>query len=181
MVISLLGATDKRPVIYTLMKLFQTLGDTMLVTNDRHLKRLIDEEGNPGHFQNILIYVTDSSPDEVFAELGYDHNSFEFIIYDCTEIVPDYTDMLIYVGSSGKISEDEETLLSMFPEYKTINLGFGEKCIPYTVDMFKHVELTEGLKHLGPCNPQIAQRLATFLTEPLKIPVKTILKVVTGK
>ena len=181
MVISLLGQTDKRPVLYTIMKLFQTLGDTILITNDRHLKRLIETEGNPGHFQNILVYVTDSSPDEVFAELGYTMDSFEHCIFDCTEVVPDYTNTLIYVGSSGQMSEDEETLLSMFPEHKVINLGFGDKCIPYTLDMFKFVEQTEGLKHLGTAPVQIANRLATFLTEPLKMSVKSITKVVTGK
>ena len=45
----------------------------------------------------------------------------------------------------------------------------------------KLVEQAEGLKHLGPAPTQIANRLATFLTEPLNIPAKDIVKVVTSK
>ena len=62
-----------------------------------------------------------------------------------------------------------------------INLGFGDKNIPYTKEMFVACEMTEGLKHFVPINQQIASRIATFLTEPLNIPAKDIVKVVTSK
>lgn len=181
MVIALLGQTDKRPVMYCLMKLFQKLGDCAIFTSDRHLKRLTDTGTEIGHYQNIFIAVSDASSDEIFREVGYTTADFENIIYDCTEQLPDYADMVIYVGGAGGISEDEQTLLDMQSDYKIINLGFGDKAIPYTVEMFKAVEQVEGLGHLGPINQQIAQRLATFLTLPLQMPVKNIVKVVMSK
>ena len=181
MVIAVIGQTDKRPVIYTLMRLFQKLGDCALITSDRHLKRLIESGDSYGHFQNIFIAVTDATQDEVFADIGYSTQDFENFIFDCTDQIPDFANMVIYVGGAGGKSEDEETLLDMQSEYKTINLGFGEKCIPYTTDMFKAVETIEGLKHFVPINAQIAQRLATFLTDPLKIPAKDIVQVVMSK
>lgn len=181
MVITLLGQTDKRPVLYTLMKLCQKLGDTCIVTSDVRLSRLIEDGGKYGHFQNVYIAVTDASQDEVFADIGYTRHDFEYFIFDARDQIPDFSDLVIYVGGAGEKTEDEETLLSMVGEYKTINLGFGEKCIPYTVDMFKAVETIEGLKHLLPINPQITNRIATFLTEPLNIPVKDIVKVVQSK
>lgn len=180
MVISVLGLTDKRPVLYTLMKLFQKLGDCCVVTSDIRATRLIDGE-NYGHFQNIFVAVTNASQDEVFADIGYTRQDFESFIFDCRDQVPDFSDIVIYVGGAGNKTEDEETLLEMVGDYKVINLGFGDKCIPYTVDMFKFVEQAEGLKHLGPAPAQIANRLATFLTEPLNIPAKDIVKVVTSK
>ena len=181
MVIAVLGQTDKRPVIYTLMRLFQKLGDCALITNDRHLRRLIENGDAYGHFQNIFVAVTDATQDEIFADIGYSTQDFENFIFDCIDQVPDFADMVIYVGGAGGITEDEQTLLDMQSDYKTINLGFGDKCIPYTVDMFKAIETIEGLKHFMPINSQIASRLATFLTEPLNIPAKDIVKVVMEK
>ena len=181
MVIAVLGLTDKRPVIYCLLKLLQLRGDLAIITNDRHYARLIDNGTYEGHFQNTFIAVTDASTDEVFAEIGYRIEDFENIIIDCVDQLPDYADVVIYVGGAGGITEDEEILLETCPEYFTINLGFGEKCIPYTVDMFKCVEQVEGLKHLGVMNQQIAQRLGTILGERLGMPVKNIVKVVCSK
>lgn len=180
MVITILGQTDKRPVLYTLMKLFQKLGDCCIITSDVRATRLIDG-GNYGHFQNIFVAVTNASQDEVFADIGYTKQDFENFIFDCRDQIPDFSDMVIYVGGAGPRTEEEETLLSMVDDYKVINLGYGDKKIPYTLDMFKFVEEAEGLKHLGPAPAQIASRLATFLMEPLKIPAKSIVKVVTGK
>lgn len=181
MVIAVLGQTDKRPVIYCLMKLFQQLGDCAVLTKDRHYMRLIDNGTNIGHYQNIFIAVTDAGYDEVFSEIGYRTEDFENIIMDCTDQLPDYCDIVVYVGGAGGITEDEQTLLDMQNDYKVINLGFGDKCIPYTVDMFKSVEQAEGLKHLGPMNQQIASRIATILTDYLHMPVKNIVKVVCSR
>ena len=181
MVISLVGSTDKRPVLYTLMKLFQKLGDCCVITPDQHLTRLTEDHSPYGHFQNIFVAVTTASQDEVFAEIGYTKQDFENFIFDCTTEIPTFSDLVIYIGGAGEMTEDESLLLEMFGEYKTINLGFGEKNIPYTVDMWKNVEMTEGYRILPPANPQIAQRLATFLTEPLSMPARDIVKVVTSK
>lgn len=181
MVVAVLGETDKRPVIYCLMKLFQTLGSAAVFTADRHYKRLIDNGTNIGHYQNIFIAVTDASSDEIFQEIGYNSVDFEHIIYDCVDQVPDYFDELIYVGGAGGPTEEEQIILDMYPTHKRINLGFGEKNIPYSIDMFKVVEQVEGLKHLGPQHPQISQRIATIVSERLKMPVKNILKVVSAK
>ena len=182
MVISVVGRTDKRPVIYTLMKLFQALGDCCVLTHDRHLRRLIEDSGGDlGHFQNILIAVSDASPDEIFLEMGYRKIDFEYIIFDCTDMIPDDSDLVIWVGGADGITEDDETLLSMYPGYKECNLGFGKGSIPYTAEMFKACEEIEGFKHLALPSPQIASRLATFLTELLNMPVRDILKVVGNK
>ena len=181
MVIAVLGLTDKRPVIYCLMKLFQKLGDCAVLTQDRHYARLIDNGTYMGHYQNIFVAVSDAGADEIFNEIGYRPADFENIIIDCVDQVPDYYDVLIYVGGAGGPTEDEQTLLDMCEKYSVINLGFGDKCIPYSVEMFKTIEEAEALKHLGPMNQQIAQRIATILTERVSMPVKNIVKVVCSR
>ena len=182
MVIAVVGRTDKRPVIYTLMKLFQSLGDCCVLTQDRHFRRLIeDTDGYLGHIQNIMVSVSDASPDEIFVEMGYRKTDFEFIIYDCIDLIPDESDLVIWVGGADGMTEDDETLLSMYPGHKEINLGFGKNAISYTVDMFKACETIEGLKHFVLPNQQIAQRLASFLTTYLNMSATNILKVVTKK
>ena len=181
MVIAVLGQTDKRPVIYCLMKLLQKLGDCAIVTKERHYARLIDNGTNVGHFQNIFIAVTDANTDEIFSEIGYRVEDFENIIIDCLDQIPEYADVTIYVGGAGGKTEDEEILLETCGEYFTINLGFGDKNIPYKVEMFKCIEEVEGLKHLGPMDPQIASRIGTILTDRIHMPVKNIVKVVCAK
>ena len=69
MIISVIGETDKRPFMYTLLRICQYMGDVLLVSDDRHYKRLIEEpeedvEVYAGHFQNTFIVVTDKTPDE---------------------------------------------------------------------------------------------------------------------
>ena len=43
MIISVIGETDKRPFMYTLLRICQYMGDVLLVSDDRHYKRLIEE------------------------------------------------------------------------------------------------------------------------------------------
>ena len=42
MVINIIGDCDKRPVLYTVMKICQTLGDVLLVSSSSRLMRLSD-------------------------------------------------------------------------------------------------------------------------------------------
>ena len=71
MQIGVYGYTDKRPIIYALMKLLQKTGDVALFSNNRHYKRLLENGESTGHMANIMISISDASPDEVFEEIGY--------------------------------------------------------------------------------------------------------------
>lgn len=175
MIVSVYGQTEKRPVIYTLMKLLQHLGDVCLISDDRHFKRLVEDETNEGHYQNIFVTVTDSQPDEVFDEIEHNPSDFEHIIFDGS--VPENADLVIFV-TGMVITEAEQEFVEYLDNYKTIALGFGKNCIPYTIQMFKNLELIESKKMLREVDKKLTQQLATMLAEPLKMSASNICKVV---
>ena len=148
MIISVIGETDKRPFMYTLLRICQYMGDVLLVSDDRHYKRLIEEpeedvEVYAGHFQNTFIVVTDKTPDEAMQAVGYEPEDYEFVIYD--NQIDATSDLIVYV-TGDSMSEWEKEQLDYLEEgdYITIGLGFGKKnMVPYSTNMFKNVELVE--------------------------------------
>lgn len=187
MVLSVIGETDKRPFMYTLLKMCQALGDVLLVTNNRHYARLIEEpeediDGLAGYFQNVFIAVTDSTPDEASQEIGYNANDYEYIIYD--HKVDATGDCILYIAGE-EMSEEENEMLSYLEEdtdYKVISFGFGKKNkIPYTAKMFMNCEIVESKKILLPIDAKITSILAKIMSEYIGMPAKSLEKVVNSK
>lgn len=186
MVLSIIGETDKRPVIYSLLKVCQYLGDVLLVTNNRHYTRLIEEreedlEVIAGHFQNIFIVVTDKTPDEASQAIGYTSDDYEFIIYD--NKMDTSGDVIIHVAGC-EMSEWEYSFLEYLNEedYHTINLGFGKKnVIPLTGKMFANCELVEGKRTLLPIDTKLTGTIVKLLSPLVNIPEKTLVKAVMKK
>lgn len=174
MIVAVYGHTDKRPVIYTLMKLFQKLGDTCLVSDDRHYRRLLQDGEMSGHYQNIFLAITDASPDEVFAEMGYDVQDFENMIFDNT--IPNDADVIIFVEGI-EVTEEEKETLDYLDNYVTIGFGYGKNSVPYTVDIFKNIEIVEGKKMLKEIDKKMTKKIATALSKNLNMPVANICKV----
>lgn len=183
MILSVIGDTDKRPIMYTLLKVCQYLGDVLLVTNDRHYARLIEQpeedvEVTAGHFQNIFIVVTDKTPDEASQAVGYVAEDYEFIIYD--NKVDAAGDVIIYVAGC-EMSDAEYSALGYLEEgdYITINFGFGKKnVIPYTGKMFSNCELVEGKHVLIPIDNKISTEVIKIMSPRVNVPEKTLMKAV---
>lgn len=184
MTVSVIGETEKRPVLYTLLKIFQHLGDVLIVTNNRHLGRLIEEDDNDfgvvraGHFQNTFIVITDKTPDEAMLEVGYESSDYEFIIYDDKLEVS--SDLILHVTGCSVSSTEEDVFSYMdSSDYVELPLGFGKGNIPYTTSMFKNCELVEGKHTLLPIDANITSRLVKLLSPILNIDIKTLKKVVS--
>lgn len=183
MILSVIGDTDKRPIMYTLLKVCQYLGDVLLVTNDRHYARLIEQpeedvEVTAGHFQNIFIVVTDKTPDEASQAVGYVAEDYEFIIYDNKVDVAG--DVIIYVAGC-EMSDAEYSALGYLEEgdYITINFGFGKKnVIPYTGKIFSNCELVEGKHVLIPIDNKISTEVIKIMSPRVNVPEKTLTKAV---
>ena len=79
------------------------------------------------------------------------------------------------------MSEEEEDTLGCFDDVVTVPLGYGNKCVSYTIKMFQSIEEIEGYKQLKEVDPALTKYLASILTQPLRLPVNTIRKVVTRK
>lgn len=184
MVISVIGETDVRPFIYTLMKICQGLGDVLVVTNDRRYMRFIEYEGErsdefvSGHFQNTTIIITDGTPDEAQVAVGYDSDDYEFIIY-VNKLDAD-SDLMLYVQGM-EMSEWEEEVLEYLEEgtdYQIIHFGFGKNKIPMTSKMFMNCEVMESKKVLIQIDPNVTKVLCGIMSKELNIPANTLAKAV---
>lgn len=187
MILSIIGETEKRPIMYTILKVCQYLGDVLLITNDRHYARLIEEveedvEVVAGHFQNIFIVVTDLTPDEASQSVGYNVDDYEYIIYD-NKVDPE-SDITLYVEGCEMSAWESEILeyLEEGEDYQTIGFGFGKKNkVPYSTKMFINCELIEGKKMLLPVDPKVSAMVIKLLAPELGVPAKTLEKVVNSK
>lgn len=184
MIISLIGLTDRRPVIYTLLKLLQPSGDILLITNERHYARLIEDEESigitAGHFKNTLIVVSDATPDEASSEIGYSLEDFEYIIYDNKYY--DKADLTIFVKGAN-VSQEELDIVEYLDknEYSTLELGFGKKCVPYSVKMFQNVEKIEAYQHLLLVDSKLANAVIKLLAPAMHVSEKELIRVVNSK
>ena len=100
MQISVFGRTDKRACIYTLMKILQPLGDVAVITSNRHFMRLTEDGAPFGFYQNISIFVTDATADEMWQTIDHKPGDFDHIIMD--NLYNESTDLIIYVHGQGQ-------------------------------------------------------------------------------
>lgn len=197
MLITLLGQTDKRPVLYTFMKMCEYLGDVAVLSNDRKLMRLMEEgPGSEGTYRNIDVFVNDATADDMWALINRAPNDFEFLFLD--NIYPDNADAVIYIKGAGVDEEDQMVLDAFEPsELITIKMGKADPTpkapknakdkkvvekpkvynIPYTSDMMANIEHCEFFKDLVPASSQAVKVCAEVLSVLTNTPVKTLIQV----
>lgn len=171
MIINIVGDCDKRPVLYTVMKICQTLGDTLLVTTDNRMLRLSDTRENQGHYQNVMIAVAEDGIDDFFEDFIYSLSDFANIIVD--GMVSADADVTIYVKGLMP-SEDEETMLEYLDDYKTIKLYEGKAA---TSAAFLNCEKFEAYRNFTPINAAIAAEVADALAETAKASAVNLSKI----
>lgn len=157
MIINIIGDCDKRPVLYTVMKICQSLGDVLLVSSSSRLMRLSDTQASYGHYQNCMVTVTQEGIDDFFDNFEYDLADFEFVIID--NIISADADIYIYVEGMTQ-SENELDMLEYIEEYETIKLYKGHLIDGKTL---YHLEEFEALKNMCPIGTSIASRVAQIL------------------
>lgn len=173
MQIGVYGYTDKRPIIYALMKLLQKTGDVALFSNNRHYKRLLENGESTGHMANIMISISDASPDEVFEEIGYTEDDFDHIIFDIQDTLPEHLTLMLYVKSYPP-SEEEQMFLDLIDDYYTIKMTYDGKKEKDAINLapllsvWKTVEQIESFRILAPIpskelNVSLAKLLAPYL------------------
>ncbi|MDX8360761.1 hypothetical protein [Cytobacillus sp. IB215316] len=187
MIIGVCGYTDKRPIIYPLLKLLQSTGDVVLISNNRHYKRLLEDKSNLGHMSNILISISDSSPDEIFEEIGYDSDDFDHIIFDIQESLPDYVDLMLYV-KSFEPDEEELSFLDLIDKYETVKITFdrqpekGAINVSPDIGIWETIEIIEHNLVLEPIpSNQLTNGLSKLMAPELKMPAKSVKKLLNKR
>ncbi|RJX39152.1 hypothetical protein D3P09_16805 [Paenibacillus pinisoli] len=187
MQIGVYGYTDKRPVIYALLKLLQATGDVALISNNRHYKRLLEHGESQGHMANIMIAISDATPDEIFGEIGHSPDDFEHIVFDIQDTIPDDLTHIIYV-KSYKPDEEEEAFLDLLGDYQVFKITYdgkperGAVNIQPTPLLWKTVENIEFYKVLYALpSKELNMGVASLLTPSLNMPPKSSLTLLNRK
>lgn len=173
MIINIIGDCDKRPVLYTVMKICQSLGDVLLVSSSSRLIRLSDTRESYGHYQNTMVAITQEGIDDFFEDFMYDLTDFEFTIID--NIVSAEADLVIYV--KGMIeSDNEKDNLEYIDNYETIDLYKGRLVDSNTM---LRCEEFEALRDLCPIGNKVAEKVAPIMAKYLNTDAKKILGLAT--
>lgn len=168
MIINIIGDCDKRPVLYTVMKICQRLGDVLLVSSSSRLMRLSDTRVSFGHYQNTMIAVTLDGIDDFWEEYQYSPDDFDFVIID--NIVTAEADLTIYV--KGMIeSEFEKDMIEYIEDVKIIDL-YKNKLVGGTTLM--RCEEFEALRNMCTIGQGVAEAVAKIMAGALGKDVKNI-------
>lgn len=173
MKINVIGDCDKRAIVYTLMKVCQTLGDVLIVTDDNRLLKLTDTGESGGHYQNVMICYTDEGIDDFFANFGYALQDFEHIIID--NLISADVDCYLYVEGLDT-SERMASVLEYLENYLTIS--------PYKKKMFDastlyRLEQFESMRDMCPICKTIAVEVTKLISKPMGISPDFLLKMAT--
>lgn len=177
--IGLYGPCDKRAIVFGLFKLLQDFGAVLFITKERHYRRLIDDR-EFGYFQNVLICSSDETPDTIFTELNMNPETFDFVIWDTTDNVPDKLD-ISFICSCYRDELLFDDIVGLYDNPVTVKFLFDSKRekssynVAISTALFKYLELTEAYKVLKPFTfGDISKIFETELAPMLDIRPKTV-------
>lgn len=170
MIINVIGSGDNRPVIYTLLKICQCLGDVLLVSPRDYIYRLSNTEESLGHYQNILVAQTTEGIDDFYTDFQYDISDFSYTIVE--NLLDAKADLTIYV--KGLDTSVEEDVLEYVENYVTIDLynplvhkGFPMLCI----------EEFEALRDLCSMPESIASEVCHAIAKAFAMPERDLVTI----
>jgi len=165
---NLLGKGDRRIVLYPLMKLTQTLGDVLLISNDPHVLRLSDTGENGGSYQNILVYYVDfekSSVDDFWMTSGRSPETFSCVIVDG---MPDpEAKITLYIKTADMTDDDREEM--DYLENPILIDPWNPKDVCFDANTLYALEEFEALRDMCPISTKLSAKLAAPLSKALKI------------
>lgn len=175
MMISIIGDCDNRPVLYTLLKMCQTLGDVLLVTGNRRLLRMTDTKESGGHLQNCMIGYAQYGIDDFFESFEYIQSDFNYIIVD--NLIAAEADCVIYARGL-KESEDEQMQLEYIDDYITIDMF--KKELSDNKTLFKCEEF-EAYGDMCTINKKLATVVAKAVSKAFNISDQKLTEIATAE
>ena len=127
--IQLVGPVDKRPVAYPLFKLCDTLGKTLVITDDANFRRFSDDYVNEFTLGRSDFMIVNDISQELLNSLDMKLNSYDYVLFINTCDLLDKNDktpkQVLFIGVDGKtfgyVWECEEN--KMFMPCKSAELG----------------------------------------------------------
>ena len=91
--ICLLGFTDKRPIIYSLLKVLGQVGRTLLISPNMQFSQLSEDYVQDFEVMGVRVICEPISFGEILAEI--DLEEFNYIIFDCIVELPEKVDIVL--------------------------------------------------------------------------------------
>lgn len=173
MILNIIGECDKRPVLYCAMKIFQELGDVLLLTPDDRLLRLSNTYATGGHYQNTMIGIANGGVDDFFEDPEFPYNVYDFDNMIVEGIITVDAALYLYVEGIAT-SEDMQSTLDMIENYQTVHLFKGGLIENNT---YQKMEQFEALGDMCPMTPKIVKAVAAALSPALQIPAESLVKI----
>lgn len=173
MIISIIGDCDTRPVLYTLMKVCQSLGDVLVVTSNNRLLRLSDTRDSFGHYQNTMIGYTVEGIDNFWEECVYDVSDFSYVIID--NMITASADLVLYCQGLLE-SEEEKDNLEYIDDYIPINMFAKGILSANTIFM---MEEFESYKDMCPIGQKLADLVCGAISSSFGMSKESLVKLAT--
>ena len=179
MIVNVLGNCDRRPLTYTLMKLFQAYGDVLVTSNVNRILRLSDTGESEGHYQNIMIAYTPYGLDDFWDSFEYNPNDFEHKIIDGI-LSPD-ADIFFYCQSREE-TENEVDEQSYIDSNRLIKVKLYAKETNYFNQLTMYnLEEFESLRDMCSISDKLNKDVAKVVSPHMRIPEATIYKTLMTK
>lgn len=123
MIVAIKSEMDSRPVLYPLMRVLDRYGSVCVISDNRQLSRLIEDEDNGG-VRNIRVVVEESGGvDSVYKEYGITDTDYNFILLDNMGAMS-YDVLIVPVGEMiSEEFQEEVNLLKTDVNVRFIQFG----------------------------------------------------------
>lgn len=191
--IQLVGPVDKRPIAYSLFKLCDTMGKTLVITDDANFRRFADNYENEFTLGRSDFMIVNDISQELISSLDIKLNSYDYVIYINTNDLIDKNDCLVYCHGQSELICTEDTLdflegtehfeiliSAKKPSDKNKNKSAEKSALFLAVDVknFGYVWECEENKMFMPCKSAELGKLCTHMfATPLSVPAEEITKI----
>ena len=148
--IQLVGPVDKRAIAYPLFKMCDTMGKTLVVTDDANFRRFSDDYSNEFTLGRSDFVITNDISQAIIGDLGVKLNTYDYVIFINTNDLIDNNDCLVYYNNAD-ISSGGIGVISHDKTYSIRGLGVKtlDSIEKYQVDVLGNVSKVGKEKRMG--------------------------------
>jgi hypothetical protein len=185
MILCVFGHSDKRHIIYTMLRMLQFMGRVCFITSNPCYRQLSPDFDDEFEFGDIhVIYDEDIS----YVESEHDLTSYDFVVCDCLLSMPSTIDLAIIMDHVPFYEEqldinDIPDIPTFIPKGETsfMNKTQGVQFVPASV-MEKDLKLIESELKLLPINNSAHNRyMSAILEKATHIPKAKLLTTLKQK
>lgn len=108
--IGIIGLSDKRHVIYTLIRVLGGLSSTVVFTPNKQYLYMSEDFVNDFELNDIRMVVCDDDDLDSLDEEEFDFEGFEYIVYDILTEIPSKLDVAVIMDHRDKYTSELENL-----------------------------------------------------------------------